>query len=229
MNSMKIAPILYLVAVMALSCTFRANSRDNMSCITNDSLQKLEVRQKAMEKNNYAICMKMNIDNLDTLNKAARLLGEAIAIDSSYILAYGNLAQLQTAMGQVEEAIYTLKLAHRRDPNYKGIPFVIGEYYDLLSEGDSAQKYYNKSLDIYNRAIKAYPDSILLQTDKHFILSIMKNDGTIFTEFAKQDPNCLKVDTRPFDKEKYLNNFVLPAYLNNLQNQIKKRHEKNYN
>lgn len=228
---MKIVPILYLVAVMVLSCTFRANNRDNVSYIANDSLQKLEVRKKGMEKNNYAICMKMNIDNLDTLNKAARLLGEAIAIDSSYILAYGNLAKLQTTMGQVEEAIYTLKLAHRRSPNDKGIPFVIGEYYDLLSEGDSAQIYYNKSLDIYNRAIKAYPDSILLLADKHFILSIMKNDGTILTEFAKQYPNIdyLKVDTSPFNKEKYLNDFVRPAYFNSLQNQIKKRHEKDSN
>lgn len=224
---MKIFPILYIVAVMLL-CTIWTYKSNSKSYLTNDSLPKSEVRQKAMEKNNYAIRMKMNIDNLDTLNKAACLLGEAIAIDSSYILAYGNLAQLQTAMGQVDEAIYTLQLAHRRSPNDKGILFVIGEYYDLLSEGDSAQKYYNKSLDIYNRAIKAYPDSILLQADKHFILSIMKNDGAILTKFAKQYPNIdyLKMAVRPINKEKYLNGLVFPAYLNNLQNQIKKRYEK---
>lgn len=204
----------------------------HISCcpVNNDSLSNNNVRAKAMELNNRAILKKTNsFFQKDSLRDALILLEEAIRIDTSYKLAFINLAQTQTETGKVGEAVMTLKKTLRGNYNDRSLLFSIGNNYNLLEETDSAQIYYDASLNAFKQCISIYPDSILLLANQHFVASIVKNDTTIITDFIKEYrhkyPNLkyLWFSDYKCTKKEFLKPMVLLEYREILQKEIENR------
>lgn len=198
--------------------------------IVNDSLPENNIRAKAMELNNRAILKKTNsFFQKDSLRDALALFEEAALIDTTYQLAYINLAQTQTQMGKVGEAIRTLKRILKGNYNDCSLLFAIGYSYDLLEEPDSAQMYYKESLNAFRKCIGVYPDSILLLTNEAFVASIMKNDTTILANFFRKYhhkyPNIdyLQIPIHGSTKKEFLKPMVLSEYRRNLQKEIEDR------
>lgn len=218
--------------VLALLLIGRFTAEGN-SCgiIENDSLPQQSLRAKAMALNNQAIKMQMSLKE-DSLKEAMSLLKDAIRIDSSYSLAYINLAEIQCGMGQVEESVRTLKCVLKKECiNDKNILFGIANCYDILEEPDSAQIYYRESLDVFTQTICSYPDSIQLLANQHFVSFVANNDTTFLVKFLKKYegkyPNVdfLKESWSKITKEKYLRSKVSADYQSVLQKEIDNRHK----
>lgn len=206
------------------------SKKGNNYPIVNDSIVVNNVRLQAMELNNRAILKKTNsFFQKDSLKEALALLEEASLIDTTYQLAYINLAQTQTQMGKVGEAIRTLKKILRGNYNDRCLLFAIGYSYDLLEEPDSAQMYYKESLNAFGQCISAYPDSILLITNKIFVASIMENDTTILTSYLKEyhrkypTKDYLRIPIYESTKKDFLKSLVLSEYRKELQKEIEDR------
>lgn len=220
---------LCIVATLFLTTIFCLKNNTGKVAMLNDSLPQTEIRQRAVALNNQAVHMQMSF-NKDSLKEAENLLIEAIEIDSSYTLAFINLAEIQSMLGQVEEAMITLKRALKGDFNDRNLLFGIGYFYDLLEEPDSAQLFYDKSLQAFEECIGIFPDSLLLMVNQHFIASIAKNDTAIMSRFLK-DYQCkyphadyLKIPVQAYTKKDFLRSLVLPEFREDLRKEIENRH-----
>lgn len=225
---MKVLLILYLG--MMVNIFYLPSLQENSYSIVNDSIVVSNIRAQAMELNNRAILKKTkSFYQKDSLEEALALLEEASLIDTSYQLAYINLAQTQTEMGKVGEAIRTLKKTLRGTYNDRSLLFAIAYSYDLLEEPDSAQMYYKESLNAFRQCISVYPDSILLLANKAFVTSIMENDTTVISdllkEYHRKYPNVdyLQLPIRTCTKKEFLKPLVLSEYRKNLQQEIEDR------
>lgn len=224
--------ILCVGILIVSSFSALSGRRDYYNVNANDSLPENSIREKAMALNNQAILLKVRtFSKKDSLGVVLSLLEKATIVDTTYRLAYTNLAQTQAEMGKVEEAISTLKKTLWKKENGRDVSFVIGNYYDLLEEPDSAQMYYKQSLDAFEESIRAYPDSVLLLANQHFISFVANNDTTIIVNFLKEyslkypDLKYLNPAWNGFTKEKYLKQMVMPDYRGDLDRTIERRRQ----
>lgn len=156
---------------------------------------------KAIEKNTQAVkTVMLHIDNPDSLNKAIRLLDEAIAIDPSYKLAYENKAHYLMAQGQKENALKTLlqieELASQ-DPYY-----VLGKGLMLEENAkkERAMEAYKQAVSLFETRLKEKPNEADLM-NYVFALFLRDNKYYPYEEIEKKYPDLIKSSARDFTIE----------------------------
>ncbi|WP_288088272.1 tetratricopeptide repeat protein [Bacteroides acidifaciens] len=110
----------------------------------------------AIEKNNQAVKLMFRPDSLE---KAILLLDEAIAIDSSYVLAYTHKSQCLDRLGRVQEALQTCLSAEKyalENPYYYTLK---GVYLEKSGKVEVAHKAYQKSFMLFGEELKKKPDA----------------------------------------------------------------------
>lgn len=157
-----------------------------------------QISPKAVEKNNQAVKAVVNhSDNPDSLNKAISLLDEAIAIEPSYKLAYGNKAKYLMGLGQKEKALRTMleieELASQ-DPYYlleKGM---------LLEENakqDLALKAYKQATSLFEQRLKDKPTEADLM---NYTMALFLRDNKTYSleEIEKKYPKVFSASVRQY-------------------------------
>lgn len=157
-----------------------------------------QISPKAVEKNNQAVKAVINhSDDPDSLNKAISLLDEAIAIEPSYKLAYGNKAKYLMGLGQKEKALRTMleieELASQ-DPYYlleKGM---------LLEENakqDLALKAYKQATSLFEQRLKDKPTEADLM---NYTMALFLRDNKTYSleEVEKKYPKVFSASVRQF-------------------------------
>lgn len=193
--------------IVLLSCTMKRDSN-----VTAIQTLRGKPRSEAIEKNNLAIRIYTQYrGNNDSLQLAIAYLDEAIAIDSTYLLAYVNKAQIQCQIGNAMNAVNTMNIACMKKPNDRTYLTGKGFYQDIAGEKDEAQNSYKQALAIYNRLIQEYPDSATLYLEKYFILHFIVKDPIILKDsinyYKKKFSDNLfwkEFDFSRLSKDKYL-------------------------
>lgn len=157
-----------------------------------------QISSKAVEKNNQAVKAVINhSDNPDSLNKAISLLDEAIAIEPSYKLAYGNKAKYLMALGQKEKALRTfleIEELASQDPYYlleKGM---------LLEENakqDLALKAYKQATSLFEQRLKDKPTEADLM---NYTMALFLRDNKTYSleEIEKKYPKVFSASVRQY-------------------------------
>lgn len=199
--------VLFTLSIVLLSCTIKHNN----DAVIAQSPKENPVSE-AVEKNNQAIKLYMQYRrNNDSLQVAIGYLNEAIAIDSTYLLAYVNKAQIQCQIGDATGAINTINIVCMKEPNNRYYLTAKGLLQDIAGQKKEAQNSYKQALNIYNQLIKEYPDSSALYLDKYFVLHFVVEDPLILKDsinyykrkFSDNNDFIWK-GLEGFDKKKYL-------------------------
>lgn len=106
--------------------------------------------KQAIELNNEAVDM-MNTFHRDSMNMALALFDKAIALDSSYVMAYSNKAKCLTYLGQRKQAVETY--ARYRDVTDVSLEKMrcwtaMGVNYDVMGDSARADSCYRKAISL---------------------------------------------------------------------------------
>lgn len=151
---------------LLLSCAVKGDCN-----VAPGSLLEAKVSPEAIENNDRGVELLVKYrGNMDSLRLAIAFFDQAIEMDSSYLLAYVNKAQVLCVMGEAKKAVATMDIVCRIKPNDRTYLFAKGLYQDVAGDKDSAQNSYKQSLGVYDRLIREYPDSVALYVNKYFTL-----------------------------------------------------------
>lgn len=165
-----------------------------------------KIKPEAVIKNNRGVVLMTEcMSNVDSLKLAIRYFDEAIAIDSSYVLAYVNKAEVFNRMNESQKSINLLIFATRKLSDDRYLPLLLGQRYEHLGKKDSAQYYYKKLTMTYNNLIQTHPDSVSLRVGRLVALSAIHGEQTMniadsIRLFEKKDPDseALKLFKKSF-------------------------------
>lgn len=93
-------------------------------------------------------CLGMSYSNLDLFEKGIQAFDYCLVLDESFLSAYLNKSNAQSAICQYKEAVETYLEALVIDPDNSYILYCIGESYLDLAEYDLAESYLLKSIQI---------------------------------------------------------------------------------
>ena len=166
----------------------------NNESLTTDMLSEA-IKPEAIIKNNRGVVLMTEyMSNVDSLKLAIHYLDEAIAIDSSYVLAYVNKAEAFNRMNESQKSTNLLIFATRKFSDDRYLPLLLGQRYEHLGKKDSAQYYYKKLAMTYNNLIQIHPDSVSLRVGRLVALSAIYGEQTMSIAdsirlFEKKDPD----------------------------------------
>lgn len=194
-----------------LSCAVKGDCN-----VTIDSLPEAKVSLEAIEDNDRGVELLVKYrENMDSLRLAVDFFDQAIEVDSSYLLAYVNKAQVLCVMGEAKKAIATMDIVCGMKPNDRTYLFAKGLYQDVAGDKDLAQNSYKQSLAVYDRLIREYPDSVALCVNKYFTLlfanvpSRQVVDSINFYKSKLPNNSAWRMyDFNAFSKEDFLNNMT---------------------
>lgn len=156
---------------------------------------------QAIEKNVQAVnTIHGHIGNADSINKAISLLDEAIAIDPSYKLAYGNKAQYLLMLGEKKRALDTIlqiKEIASEDPFYL-------LYKGMLLEANGnkamALEDYTKGTLLFEKNLKENPTE---GDFMNYMLGLYLRDNKIYSvdEIEKTKPKVLSPSAKELTSE----------------------------
>ena len=150
---------------------------------------------KAVEKNIQAVnAVHGHMSSTDSIKKAISLLNEAIAIDPSYKLAYGNKAQYLLMLGEKKRALETIlqiKEIASGDPFY------------LLYKGmllEAALEDYKKGTLLFEKNLKENPTE---GDFMNYMLGLYLRDNKIYSvdEIEKTKPKVLSPSAKELTNE----------------------------
>jgi tetratricopeptide (TPR) repeat protein len=107
----------------------------------------------AVRLNDRAVGLYPYIDNIDSANKAIKLLDSATIIDSNYFQGYYNKLGFLNQHREYEKAIKTINILIRLRPYANDIYLSGGVIYEVLGDSLSSRVYFQKSLAICDRAL----------------------------------------------------------------------------
>ncbi len=164
-----------ILLVFALSC----NAQQNRT-VSNQS--------KAMALNNRAMSMILdNRNNIDSLVASLKLFDEAIKIDKTLSAPYANKARVLCMLGQMEEAISTLKNFLIITDSVPELKAFTGFMYEKSGEISMAREFYNSAIADYDKYLINNPNSLRHEINRAFLFFFV-SDG----EQARQEYKQLK-------------------------------------
>ena len=102
------------------------------------------------------------------------LLDSAIAIDSTYYIAYCNKASLLFELNRTQDALQCMKLITDQCEDYAEGNMMIGIFYEILGETGEAHVHYTRSLRTYQK--RNYIKKKLLNRQNEVFLYFMLNE-----------------------------------------------------
>lgn len=144
------------------------------------------------------------------------LLDSAIAIDSTYYIAYCNKASLLFELHRTQDAIQCMKLITDQCEDYAEGNMMIGTFYEILGEIREARVQYIRSLRTYqkrnrikNKLLNRQNEIFLyfMLDEKDSAASIINN---LSTEFPSENSAIdeFKKDLKVYDKEAFIKSIV---------------------
>ena len=156
------------------------------SCSKND--KNANFNPDAVKLNDEAV----ELGNLHKYDSAIVVFDKAIALDSTYYLAYGNKAAVYSAMKEYKKALFEVERQVKAKPDFAEGWISAATLSDKTGDSIKAKIYYQKSLDLYNQrisdpAMKSY--LIESRMNKDFLLIQLGRDKE-----AKADLEKIKKD-----------------------------------
>jgi tetratricopeptide (TPR) repeat protein len=160
----------------------------------------------AVKLNDSAMGVFNYVDNIDSANKAIKLLDSATELDSNYFLAYYNKLIILNQQKDYDKAIETIKNLVRISPNANDTYFNGGIIYELMGDTISSRRYFQKSLEICNKIL----DTMSAPNKNYALLAVSKSanlimlgqqiNGNLFLKqvYEKQADSSLKQWMYPF-------------------------------
>lgn len=124
---------------------------------------------EAVAKNNEAVETWTKSLNKVNLEKAVRLLEKSIAIDSTYKIAYVNMAQCVTMLNKTEEAARIIDVALKHFPEDAYLYCVKGLLLAKLHEGVRSKEAFQRALVLIEKEL-----SHTISDDKFFTKSLIQ-------------------------------------------------------
>ncbi len=144
------------------------------------SAQQKKYPQEAIDLNNRAMEIRIhNLSNKDSIAKVLNMLDKAIALDKSYITAYGNKVNILLSEEEYDKAIKTLDEAIKYNPEQHGFYLLKAKALEEQGQSEEALAFYKKALETCenqmrkNPAVGSFLDSYFL---KYCIYGISKRD-----------------------------------------------------
>lgn len=152
---------------------------------------------EAVAKNNEAVKLRNKLTEKKDIEKAVRLLDEAIAIDPSYKLAYTNKARFLMYLGEKEKALNTILQMEEMDAEN---PYYL-VYKGMLLEENAKKKLataaYTQAVSLYEKRLKEKPAEADLI---NYVLALYLRDNKKYTweEMEKKYPVAVDPSARQF-------------------------------
>lgn len=134
------------------------------------SAQQKKYSQEAIDLNNRATeIMLRNLSNKDSIAEVLNLLDKAIALDQSYITAYGNKVNLLLSEEEYDKAIKALDEAIKYNPEQHGFYLLKAKALEEQGQSEEALAFYKKALETCeiqmkkNPAVGSFLDSYFLK------------------------------------------------------------------
>lgn len=196
-----------------------------ISCITgtkkNEDETKHQIDPRVVELNNQVVDiitenLYKDTFNIDQLNLALEKIEKAIEIDRQYHYSYLNKATLLKTLGHYDYALLEYAKASRFQPKNAELIFSQGAIYENLGKLDSAQDKYFEAIQLYNKLIEDYPDSIDLKVNRAFVFLFSHSEdealAQLFDIKPESDQDQQKIDlmknmVKGFNKKDFIDNF----------------------
>lgn len=134
------------------------------------SAQQKKYPQEAIDLNNRASEIWLrNLSNKDSIAEVLNLLDKAIALDQSYITAYGNKVNILLSEKEYDKAIKTLDEAIKYNPEQHGFYLLKAKALEEQGQPEKALLFYKKALETCeiqmkkNPAVGSFLDSYFLK------------------------------------------------------------------
>ena len=134
------------------------------------SAQQKKYSNEAIRLNNRAMEIRLrNLSSKDSITKVLNLLDEAIALDQSYITAYGNKVDLLLSEEEYDKALKTLDEAIKYNPEHHGFYLLKARVLEVQGQAEEATDLYKKALETCeiqmkkNPAVGSFLDSYFLK------------------------------------------------------------------
>lgn len=154
-----------------------------------------QISPKAVEKNNQSVKTAGYFDNPDSLNKAINLLDEAIALDSSYKLAYANKVKCLMSLGQKEKALQTLLQIEELTPDDPCYILGKGMMLEENAKRDLAMDAYKQAASLFEKRLKEKSSELDLM---NYVLTLFLRDNKNHSldKIEKEYPNVFSPSVR---------------------------------
>ncbi len=144
--------LLFLViAIVCVACSETAQEKK--------TVQEKKYVQEAIDLNTKAVQLLMrNLGNKDSLNQALTWLNEALALDSTYLNAYGSKVHVLQGLSRYDEVPATMDEAIKQIPDYHGFTFMKGVMLEADGRKEEAAELYKKALELCESQMKVKND-----------------------------------------------------------------------
>ncbi len=121
------------------------------------SCKEKKVKQKAnsiaINLNNSSMELVKYISNIDSSQKAIRLLDSATNFDKNYYMGYFNKLMFLNRLKQYDKAIVATGNLIRLKPNAHDLYIINGVFYEKINDTVSSNDFFQKSLKICNQIL----------------------------------------------------------------------------
>ena len=122
------------------------------------SAQQKKYSQEAIDLNDRATeIMLRNLSNKDSIAEVLNLLDKAIALDQSYITAYGNKVNILLSEEEYDKAMKTLDEAIKYNPEQHGFYLLKAKALEEQGQSEEALAFYKKALETCEIQMKKNP------------------------------------------------------------------------
>ena len=150
--------------------------------------KKHSVDSRAVEINNRAMTLVPFADNIDSSEKAIKILDSATAIDSNYYLGHFNKIMFLNRLGKFDKAIIASKNLIRLKPDAHDLYIVCGIFFERISDTISSKIYFRRSLNLCNLAL----DTMQFKNRDYEMFTINKAVNLIMLNRNSESNNLLK-------------------------------------
>jgi tetratricopeptide (TPR) repeat protein len=208
--------VLFIIVLIIVSCNDR-EKKSNQNEISNS----YKADSLAIELNNKAISLISDAAHMyDSLSiilydSAIVFLDRAIEIDSLYLLAYTNKAQVLQRKGSLEEALKVLKQVETRKPDFAEVITAQGFILEKIGRMELADRKYRQALKAYEERLDKNPMNDKVQSDISFLYIFLEDKKAAMDEIQKlivENPNSEQLKMmesviKDFDREKFIEEY----------------------
>lgn len=209
--------ILFLTTLLILaSCSNRENKSQQIQ-----SIDKHRPDSNAVRLSNKAARLMGEISGYnDSLNNvlydsALIYLNQAIEIDSLYVMAYTNKAQVLQRRGSLEQALVVLRKVDIMKPDFAEVIMGQGLILEKMGKLQLADQKYRQALEAYEKRLENNPSNTRVQSDIAFLYIFLEDKNRAIDEIRNlilehPDNEALKAMEgyiKDFDRKEFIEEY----------------------
>jgi len=204
-------PIALLVLLLLVNCKGTGNRKT-------DKLLSYSINPLAVEFNNKGISVLDGIwphqDSINNLlyDSALFYFNKAVSIDSLYILAHTNKADVLRRRGELHEALTVLNLVEKIDPSLAEAIMAQGFLLEKMDNYGLSQNKYKKALSVFENRLEEDPSFSKIKADIAFVYLFTEGKDRAMNEIENaileapesRDLIGMKNIIQSFDRKKFI-------------------------